>query len=210
MSPDPADAAIIRSVLHPLHAPPKSPGWNVEELQGLLPESGRLREAAVLVGLVPRGSFLNVLLTRRTDALRHHAGQVSFPGGGLEPGDAGPAAAAIREAGEEIGLTPAQIQPWGYLDPLATVTGFRVMPLVALVVPDYMPQPDPREVAEVFEVPLAFLMAPANLQRRPIDHAGRPRTVLEYVNTDVATKRIWGATASILFNLRERLASRAG
>jgi 8-oxo-dGTP pyrophosphatase MutT (NUDIX family) len=193
-----------------LHAPPEGPGWNLEELEGLLPDGGTLREAAVLVGLVPRDSSLNVLLTRRTDALRHHAGQVSFPGGMLESDDADPAAAAIREAQEEIGLVPAQIQPWGYLDPLATITGFRVMPLVGLIAPDYAPRPDPREVAEVFEVPLAFLMASANLQPRPIDHGGRPRTVLEYVNTDVTTQRIWGATASILFNLRERLAARAG
>lgn len=210
MNPASADAAIIRSVLHPLHAPPAGPGWNIEDLRGLLPAPEVLREAAVLVGLVPRGHSLNVLLTRRTDALRHHAGQVSFPGGGLEPGDAGPAEAAIRETHEEIGLAPAQIQPWGYLDPLATITGFRVLPLVAWIAPDYVPHPDPSEVAEVFEVPLAFLMAPANLQARPIEHGGRPRTILEYVNTDDMTQRIWGATASILFNLRERLAARTG
>lgn len=210
MNPASADAAIIRSVLHPLHAPPPGPGWNFEDLQELPPDQQGLREAAVLVGLVPRGHNLNVLLTRRTDALRHHAGQVSFPGGGLESGDAGPAEAAIREAHEEIGLVPAQIQPWGYLDPLATITGFRVIPLVARIAPDYLPQPDPREVAEVFEVPLAFLMAPTNLQARHIEYGGRPRTILEYVNTDVMTQRIWGATASILFNLRERLAARAG
>lgn len=210
LNPASADAASIRSVLHPVHAPPEGPGWNHEELQGLLPDGVVLREAAVLVGLVPRDSSLNVLLTRRTDALRNHAGQVSFPGGVLEPRDAGPAEAAIREAQEEIGLVPAQIEPWGYLDPLATITGFRVMPLVGLIASDYVARPDPREVADVFEVPLAFLMAPANLQRRPIDDRGRPRAVLEYVNTDVTTQRIWGATASILFNLRERLAARAG
>lgn len=210
MNPASAEAALIRSVLHPLHAPPGGPGWNIEDLRGLLPDQEALHEAAVLVGLVPRGHSLHVILTRRTDALRHHAGQVSFPGGRLESGDVGPAEAAIREAGEEIGLMPAQIQPWGYLDPLATITGFRVMPLVARIAPDYVPQPDPREVAEVFEVPLAFLMAPTNLQARPIEHGGRPRTALEYVSTDVMTQRIWGATASILFNLRERLAAHAG
>jgi 8-oxo-dGTP pyrophosphatase MutT (NUDIX family) len=150
---------------------------------------------------------LQVLLTRRNDGMRHHPGQVSFPGGGIESDDADAAAAAVREAGEEIGLRPAQIQPLGYLDPLATITGFWVLPLVAVITPDYVARPDPREVAEVFEVPLAYLLAPENLLRIAIDAGGRPRQVLEFVDRGMPGQRIWGATASILFNLRERLRS---
>jgi 8-oxo-dGTP pyrophosphatase MutT (NUDIX family) len=159
----------------------------------------------VLVGLVPRERGVTVLLTRRTDALRHHAGQVSFPGGRIELSDADARAAAYRETGEEIGLAPPQLAPLGWLDPLATVTGFKVLPLVAAVAPDYIARPDPREVAEVFEVPLDYLMTAANLRSVELDWRGRPRTVLEFVDRGMPGQRIWGATASILFNLRQRL-----
>ena len=97
--------------------------------------------AAVLVGLVPRAEGLQVLLTRRNDGMRHHPGQVSFPGGRIETDDADAAAAAIREAGEEIGMPADQITPLGYLDPLATITGFRVLPLAAVITPDYRRAP---------------------------------------------------------------------
>ena len=203
MSPDPR-LDLLRAALHPLAALPAGPCWNLEELTGLLPE-GEPREAAVLVGVVPRPGALQVLLTRRTDDLRHHAGQVSFPGGRIEPPDVDPVAAAIRETGEEVGIPPGQLAPLGYLDPLATITGFRVWPVVAQVDPAYVPRPDPREVAEVFEVPLADLLEPANLVQRTIDVRGRPRRVLEFVNPISPERRIWGATASILHNLRQRL-----
>jgi 8-oxo-dGTP pyrophosphatase MutT (NUDIX family) len=198
----------LRAALHPLDAVPVDAGWNYEELSGLA--AGRDTPpvaAAVLVGLIPREIGIQVLLTRRNDAMRHHAGQVSFPGGRIEPGDAGPAAAAIREAEEEIGILAAQVTPLGFLDPLATITGFRVVPLVATISPDYIARPDPREVAEVFEVPLAYLLTPENLKRIEIDAGGRPRSVLEFVDRGMSGQRIWGATASILFNLRERLRS---
>jgi 8-oxo-dGTP pyrophosphatase MutT (NUDIX family) len=201
----------LRRALHPLDAPPAGPGWNLPELDGLLPAGAMRAEAAVLVGLLPRASGLQVLLTRRTEMLRQHAGQVSFPGGRVEPGDAGPLAAALREAGEEIGLPPAQAEPLGWLDPLATITGYRVLPVVARISPAFEPVPDPGEVAEVFEVPLAFLMAPANLARIDIEFAGRMRQVLEFRQHgdagDLAAdaRRIWGATASILANFRDRL-----
>lgn len=194
----------LRAALHPLDAAPAGPCWNLDRIADLLPVAAPV-PAAVLVGLVPRTTGLQVLLTRRTDALRHHAGQVGFPGGRIEPGDADAAAAAIRETGEEIGLSPRQLSPLGWLDPLATVTGFVVLPLVAVVTPDYVAQPDPGEVAEVFEVPLDYLMATANLRSVPLDERGRPRTVLEFVDRGIARQRIWGATASILLNLRERL-----
>lgn len=200
----------LRAALHPLSAAPVGPPWNQHELAGLLPPAVEPLLAAVLVGLVPRADGLQVLLTRRTGALRHHAGQVSFPGGRIEPGDADAAAAAIREAGEEIGLRPAQILPLGYLDPLLTITGFRVLPLVGAIAPDYRARPDPREVDAVFEVPLQFLMAPEHLRTIPVAFDGRPRSVLEFVDRGNPQQRIWGASASILFNLRQRLGAAAG
>ena len=203
----PPTLAQLRAALHPLDAAPVGEGWNREELSDLVDVDAASVAAAVLVGLVPRAEGLQVLLTRRNDGMRHHPGQVSFPGGRIETDDTDAAAAAVREAGEEIGMDPGQITSLGYLDPLATITGFRVLPLVAVITPDYVARPDPREVAEVFEVPLAYLLAPENLLRVAIDVGGRPRQVLEFVDRGMPGQRIWGATASILFNLRERLRS---
>lgn len=187
--------------LYPPHAAPAGPGWNHEELVDVLAGSVSA-EAAVLAGLVPRHDGTRVLLTRRNDALRHHGGQVSFPGGRIEPSDADAAAAALRESCEEIALPPAQASVLGYLDPFLTVSGFRVTPVVAVIDPAFVPVPQPDEVAEVFEVPLAFLMDPGNLRGIDIEFRGRPRRVLEYAWPG---QRIWGATAAILLNLRRRL-----
>lgn len=203
-SPVPPDIAAVRDALHPLSQVPSGSAWNLGEVEDLLP-AGASVPAAVLVGLVARADGPRVLLTRRTDTLRHHAGQVSFPGGRVEPSDRDALAAAIREANEEVGLLPAQIMPMGWLDPLATVTGFTVLPLVATLAADYVARPDPGEVAGVFEVPLRFLMGTGNLRRVAFDWKGRPRQVLEYVDHGVQGPRIWGATASILYNLRQRL-----
>jgi 8-oxo-dGTP pyrophosphatase MutT (NUDIX family) len=201
----PSDALRrIAAALHPLGTMPGGPAWNLDEVAQLLPEPAAM-PAAVLVGLVPREQGMQVLLTRRTDALRLHGGQVSFPGGRIEPGDRDAEAAAIRETVEEIGLAPPQLSPLGWLDPLATVSGFLVQPLVAAVAPDYRPRPDPREVDEVFEVPLDFLMAEANLRRVPLQWQGSERMVLEFADRGQPRLRIWGATASILLNLRQRL-----
>ncbi len=196
------DCPRLGDALHALGMPPTGGGWNRRELHDLIPDDAVLVEAAVLVGLVPRAGGTRVILTRRTDALRHHAGQVSFPGGRLEPEDPDAVAAAVREAGEEIGLLPSQVAPLGFLDPLATITGFRVMPVVAIIDAGYRAVPDAREVADVFEVPLSFLLDPSNLATHVLDVRGRPREVHEY---RYPAQRIWGATASMLLNLRTRL-----
>lgn len=205
-----AEVPQLLAALHPLSSPPCGPGWNRAELDDLpLPECGRC-EAAVLVGLVAREAGPQVLLTRRTEALRLHSGQVSFPGGRIEPDDADAIAAAVRETGEEVGVPPEQITPLGFLDPLATVSGFRVLPVVALLDPRYVARPDPGEVAAAFEVPLDFLLEPANLSLRTIDYRGRARQVAEFARHGDSEQCIWGATASILLNLRRRLADAAG
>ncbi|RDZ29741.1 CoA pyrophosphatase [Lysobacter silvisoli] len=198
----PHDVPRLREALRPLTAEPDGDAWNLDELDGLLPPDAVPARAAVLVGLVPRADGTRVLLTRRTDALRQHSGQVSFPGGRIEADDADAVAAAIRETGEEIGVPPAQIAPLGYLDPLATITGFRVLPVVAIIDPAYIAKPDPGEVAAVFEVALSYLLDPANLAHHQLEYRGRPRQVLEFRYPD---QRIWGATASMLLNLRQRL-----
>ena len=196
------EAMRLRAALRPLDAAPATTCWNHDELEDLLEPAVDLADAAVLVGLVARDAGDVVLLTRRTAGLRNHGGQVSFPGGRVEPGDADAIAAAVRENEEEIGVPASQVSPIGLLDPLVTISGFRVLPVVASIDPHYVARPDPDEVAEVFEVPLAFLLDPANLDHRLIDFRGRPRRVLEF---NYPAQRIWGATASILWNLRERL-----
>ena len=201
--PESALTTRLQRAAYPLDAPPTGAPWNLDELDGLL-SPGEPRAAAVLVGVMAHAETPTVLLTRRHDGLRHHAGQVSFPGGRIEADDASPAAAALREAREEVGLLPAQARVLGYLDPLLTITGFRVLPLLALVDPGFVPRPDPGEVAEAFEVPLELLLDPARLEKIELQFGGKPRRVLQYRYDQ---QRIWGVTASILFNLRERLAS---
>jgi 8-oxo-dGTP pyrophosphatase MutT (NUDIX family) len=161
--------------------------------------------ASVLVPLVPRASGLHVLLTRRTAHLRDHAGQISFPGGKAEPEDADAVATALREAQEEVGLEPKWVEVLGTLPTYTTVTRFVVTPVVGLVQPDYTLNLDAFEVAEAFEVPLAFLMAPANHQRHEFDMGGAKRQFLSMPWGPGAgigdAYFIWGATAAMLRNL---------
>jgi len=187
--------------------------WQPEFLGDGMAVAGRpAAEAAVLVPLVVRDDGLHVLLTRRTEHLRDHAGQISFPGGRSEPEDADAAATALREAEEEVGLPRAQVDVLGQLPPYVTVTGFVVTPVVALVQPPTLLAVDSFEVAEAFEVPLQFLMTPAHHQRHVFSFEGGERQFLSMpwvtAGSD-GTRReyfIWGATAAMLRNLYRYLA----
>jgi 8-oxo-dGTP pyrophosphatase MutT (NUDIX family) len=159
------------------------------------------KPAAVLIPVIDR-SEPTILLTIRTKDLASHAGQVAFPGGKIEPDDESPAAAAMREAKEEIGLAPGFIEPFGYLDLYLTFSGFRILPTVARVEPDFALTLNPREVTETFEVPLAFLMTPANHQRRSRDWNGIDR---EFYAIPFGDRYIWGITAGIVRNLYDRV-----
>jgi 8-oxo-dGTP pyrophosphatase MutT (NUDIX family) len=161
------------------------------------------RPAAVLVAIVDRAEP-TVLLTQRTADLPSHAGQVAFPGGSIDPGDATPAAAAMREAEEEIGLAHNLIEPIGYLDLYLTFTGFRVLPTVARISPDYHLTINPSEVADAFEVPLAFLMDAQNHALHSRDWKDKG-IVRRYYAMPFGERYIWGVTAGILRNLYERL-----
>lgn len=163
--------------------------------------------AAVLVALMQREAGLQVLLTRRAAHLRAHAGQISFPGGRVEATDVDAAAAALREAHEEVGLPPGDAQVIGTLPTYRTITGFEVSPVVALVEVPPRLVADRREVAETFEVPLAYLMDPAHHRRHALVHEGRSREFLSMPwqggRADGAEHEvyIWGATAAMLRNL---------
>ena len=166
-----------------------------------LPPERLLVPAAVLVPLVRRDSGLTVLLTQRTAHLSHHAGQVSFPGGRLEHGEE-PLAAALRETFEEIGIPPERVEPLGWLDDYVTITGFRITPLVGVLEPPLTLDADPFEVADIFEVPLSFILDRANHKAcsRIVEGRERPYYAIPY-----GERYIWGATAGMLINLVEVL-----
>jgi 8-oxo-dGTP pyrophosphatase MutT (NUDIX family) len=159
--------------------------------------------AAVLIPVVTHAGGLTVLFTQRTTHLKSHAGQVSFPGGRSEPGDASAEFTALREALEEIGLAADRVEILARLPDYRTRTGFRVTPVVGLVAPPLELAPDPREVDEVFEVPLAFLLDPGNQQRRTREFQG---TTVGYYVFEYQQRVIWGATAGMLVNLYKMLA----
>jgi 8-oxo-dGTP pyrophosphatase MutT (NUDIX family) len=163
---------------------------------------GALVPAAVLVGLVERPEGSGVLLTKRTPHLNDHAGQISFPGGRIEAGDADAAAAALREAEEEVGLPRGNVEMIGRLDTYVTRTGFEVTPCVGFVTPPLLYRPDPFEVAEVFEVPLGFFRARESRKLESRVYQGRQRFFYAYPWRE---HYIWGATAGMLNNLIEVL-----
>ena len=159
------------------------------------------KPAAVLVPVVARPQP-QVLLTLRTPDLKSHSGQIAFPGGRIDPVDESPLAAALREAHEEVGLDKRFVDPIGYLDLYLTFSGFRILPVVAHIDPDYAVKANPSEVADVFEVPLEFLMTPGNHQRLKRDWNGIER---QYYAMPFGERYIWGVTAGILRNLYERI-----
>lgn len=154
-----------------------------------------LISAAVLVPIVLHPDEMTILLTRRTDHLKDHPGQIGFPGGRVEPGDDGPMQTALREAHEEIGLSEDQVQVIGYLEPHAVVTGFAVTPIVGFIEPATDRKLDEFEVAEAFEVPLAFFLNDANLRRSVRRYREVEVPLFEYQYQD---RRIWGATAQMI------------
>jgi 8-oxo-dGTP pyrophosphatase MutT (NUDIX family) len=165
-----------------------------------LPES--IADAAVLVPIVLHAGVASLLLTVRSSQLRSHAGQISFPGGRLEPTDIDPAAAALRETQEEIGIDPADIELLGFLSDQIIRSGYRITPVVGLLRPGFTLRVDAAEVAEVFELPLAFALSEGNYRSRP----GRARGLaFEIWELPFGERLIWGATAGILANLRELL-----
>ena len=211
---DPSPAALRTLAKRKL-----KPSLDLGELEGAAPRTvsddapsarlpefadlNRARPAAVLLPVVERPGGLTVLLTLRALDLRAHSGQVALPGGKIDAGET-PLKAALREAREEIGLEERFVEPLGWLDPYFTGTGFRVAPLVALVEPSFTLKVNKLEVDEVFETPFAFLMNPANHVLEDREWQGRRR---KYYAMPHEGRYIWGATAGILRNLYEKLAS---
>lgn len=203
--PDSSESLLTRigSVLLTQQQAERAPAHNHREVSVFRGESDPAYvPASVLVGLVPRAEGLHVLLTKRTEQLRQHGGQISFPGGRMESTDADPFAAALRESREEIALQADKVSLLGYLEPLLTITGYRVFPVVALIEPDYQARADGMEVAELFEAPLQLFLDQANEQPFQIEFRGEMRQLIGF---DWQHHRIWGATASMLLNLRQRL-----
>ena len=166
-----------------------------------LPPGGTYRRAAVLMGLIDRGEDFGVVLTLRPDTMPSHAGQVAFPGGRVEAGETA-MQAALREAHEEVGVDPGSVKVLGQGDTYLTGTGFAIAPFVGLLPPDFTPVPHAREVADVFETPLSFLMDAANHQRHEKEYKGVLRA---YYAMPHNGRYIWGATAGIIKSLHDRI-----
>ncbi|MDB5569556.1 MAG: hypothetical protein JWN93_739 [Hyphomicrobiales bacterium] len=183
---------------------PTLPRWGDHALTpdgfALAPPPGK--PAAVLVPVVAREGGATLILTQRTSKMRAHAGQIAFPGGRMDPEDADPLATALREAHEEIALPAHRVTPLGYLDAYQTGTGYRIVPVVALVRPPFDLALCEDEVADAFEVPLDFLMQPDNHRRVEMERDGRVR---QFYAMPFGDRNIWGATAGMLRNLYERL-----
>ena len=181
--------------------PPQSGGHDDYHIDSVgHPALGGTR-AAVLIPLVAMAEPV-LLFTRRTPTLARHAGQVSFPGGRVEPSDASPLATALRETAEETGIASAHVHPAGYLARYRTGTGFDIQPVVGVLQPGFVLKPDPAEVAAVFEAPLAFFADPANRKRASREWNGHVRSFYTYTYEG---HEIWGATAAIIVDLVTRL-----
>ncbi len=203
-----ATAERIRTCLKDT-APPSDPtdvllaaagrDWPREVLDSL---GQPLRPSAVLIPIIERRDGLTVLLTERAADLTHHAGQISFPGGGMEPGDSDLTATALRETHEEIGIRPTAVEVTGYLDPLPTISGYAVTPVVGLVDAGIRIRLDTREVAAAFEVPLEFLLDSGNQQHDVREVRGVEIPIITY---QYQSWRIWGATAAMIVDLQHKL-----
>jgi 8-oxo-dGTP pyrophosphatase MutT (NUDIX family) len=187
MPEDPLDVVVL---------PPRWPRALQEQL------TSNLVAAAVMIPIIHREESLSVLLTERSPDLNHHAGQVSFPGGRMDAADRDIRATALRETQEEVGIDPADVEIVGYLDPNPTVTGYAVTPVVALVELQRELVIDPVEVKSAFEVPLPFLLDARNQESSEREYAGVNVPIAEF---NYGEHRIWGATASILIELRKIL-----
>lgn len=174
--------------------------WNLDIADHFLRR--KKREAAVLIGVVERSGGAHVLLTRRTDHLKTHSGQVAFPGGRIDPGDDGPVGAALREAEEEVALPAERAEVIGRLPDYSTGSGFRIVPVLALLHPPFDLKPEPGEVADIFEVPLSFLMKQANHIQDSRIWEGQRRY---YWTMPFDDWHIWGVTAGIIRMMQERL-----
>ncbi len=196
------DEGEFRSRAGRLHASPREAArFSDDDLNPearLIPPGVTPRSAAVLVPLVARPGGLTLLLTQRTAHLAKHAGQVAFPGGKVDAHDIDEVAAALRETEEETGIQRGFVEPMGYLDTYLTGTSFRIVPVVGLVQPGFTVTPHEGEVADVFEVPLAFLMDPANHLRHSREWQGKERF---YYAMPFGERYIWGATAGMIRNL---------
>lgn len=193
LRPSPPDPADRRADLRGDHA---------FDPEGPTPHPVPPRAAAVLVPVIERPGGPEVLLTERSSHLRQHSGQIAFPGGKMDPGDATPVETALREAEEEIGLDRRRVRPLGFLDAYLSGTNYLVLPVVAVVAPPFDLRLNPEEVESVFEVPLAFLMEEANHQLHSGEWNGRTR---RYYAIPFGERYIWGVTAGILRNMHERL-----
>ncbi|NOR66847.1 MAG: CoA pyrophosphatase [Woeseiaceae bacterium] len=179
--------------------PPGSRAWP-EDLRRKMCEN--LKPAGVLIPILEYPDGLSVLLTQRSADLKIHAGQVSFPGGRMEPADADITVTALRETHEEVGIRPEQVDIAGYLQPMLTVTGYAVTPIVGLIQPGISLTLDHSEVEHAFEVPLSFLLDDSNQRQSEREFLGVAVPIVEF---NYATMRIWGATASMLVALRHTL-----
>lgn len=170
----------------------------------LAASSEPLRDAAVLIGLVGRRDApgLELIMIRRTEGLRVHSGEVALPGGKIDPGDASPVEAALREAEEEVGLHPSVVKPVGLLAPYPTPSGFRIFPVIGLVGGAPALIPNPGEVAEVFSVPLDFVLDPGNHREESLEHASGRR---HFYSLQYGRHRIWGVTGNILRRFYEEV-----